>query len=300
MPGVFDLLFDEWVVGLGVPIIVGIGFALLSDEFKEFKAAKTCFVISAVWMYGKTIMWGVTTPENFKVRLLVLALVGAVVTVGLAEVLRLTNHRAASAQNASSVKFAYPWASGNISAAEPGKAVRATRISCYVMDWPMTDEQLQHGRLSMDSLFHFKLDVVRVDAFSTNTRRTFTVFSLDEPEWSSADAPKKLSAWIPLDRETTVYTYRAEARKAHWDGYVILRKAGGNLEREEASSGAVILDSGRTENMAITLFTSWENGNLTARISREYQPLTNDRLRQLGVNEILPQTLPTAKSPQSQ
>src|SRR2546430_10520825 len=96
MPAVLDLLFNEWLVGFGVPILIGAGFTLLADEFKEFKAAKTCFIIAAAWAYVKVIMWGLTTPESFKIRVLVFAVVGAVVTVGLGEALRLTSRRQAA------------------------------------------------------------------------------------------------------------------------------------------------------------------------------------------------------------
>jgi hypothetical protein len=49
MPVVLELLFNEWAVGFGVPILIGVGFTLLGNEFKEFKAARLCFWIGAVW-----------------------------------------------------------------------------------------------------------------------------------------------------------------------------------------------------------------------------------------------------------
>jgi len=93
MPVLLDLLFNEWLVGFGVPILVGIGLSLLADEFKEFTAARICFIFATLWAYGKMIMWGFTTPESFKVRALVIALVSASVAIGLVEALRLTTRR---------------------------------------------------------------------------------------------------------------------------------------------------------------------------------------------------------------
>jgi hypothetical protein len=113
-----------------------------------------------------------------------------------------------------------------------------------------------------------------------------TVMHLEEPEWSNADVSRKTSPWIPLDRGTTVFTYRAAARKAHWDGYIVLRKVGTKLETEEAISGEVELDSGHMERMAMTVFTAWKDGLLTQNITREYQPITHDRLKQFGIDEL--------------
>lgn len=87
-----DFIFNEWLVGFGVPIVITVGFALVGDEFKEYKAARWCFCISAAWMYGKVLMWSLSLSE-FRVRAIVVFLVFGIVGVGLMEVLRLTNRR---------------------------------------------------------------------------------------------------------------------------------------------------------------------------------------------------------------
>jgi hypothetical protein len=87
-----DFIFNEWLVGFGVPILIGVGFALVGDEFKEYKAARWCFCISAAWMYGKVLMWSLSV-STFRVRAIVVFLVFGIVGVGLMEVLRLTNRR---------------------------------------------------------------------------------------------------------------------------------------------------------------------------------------------------------------
>src|SRR5260370_172052 len=53
MENILDLLFNEWAVGLGVPLLIGIAFALLADEFKQFTAARVLFILAAASGYGK-------------------------------------------------------------------------------------------------------------------------------------------------------------------------------------------------------------------------------------------------------
>jgi hypothetical protein len=91
-----DLLFNEWLVGLGVPVLIGIAFALLSDEFKEFMAAKVLLVIAAGWAYGKAIFWATGTQVSFTIRALTLTAAGAALTIGLVETIRLANRREAT------------------------------------------------------------------------------------------------------------------------------------------------------------------------------------------------------------
>jgi hypothetical protein len=65
MQALLEILFNEWLVGFGVPILIGVGFTLLADEFKEYGAARWCFSVSAVWMCGKVLMWSVFPRKKF-------------------------------------------------------------------------------------------------------------------------------------------------------------------------------------------------------------------------------------------
>jgi hypothetical protein len=88
-----DSILNEWLVGFGVPIIIGVAFTLLADEFKEYKAARWCFSISAVWLCGKVLMWSVLSSQNFGVRAISVFLAFGMVGIGLMESLRLTSKR---------------------------------------------------------------------------------------------------------------------------------------------------------------------------------------------------------------
>jgi hypothetical protein len=88
-----DFLFNEWVVGLGVPILIGLGFTLLADEFKEYRAARVCFWASALWACGKVIMWSAFAVNNFWGRAAAVFIVCGLASVGLSEALRLTTRR---------------------------------------------------------------------------------------------------------------------------------------------------------------------------------------------------------------
>ncbi len=96
MRALLDLIFDWLTFGFGVPILIGVGFTLLADEFKAFKAARICFYIAAAWICGKVLMWSVFSSERFSLRAFVIFVVFGVAGVGLSEVLRLTTTRETS------------------------------------------------------------------------------------------------------------------------------------------------------------------------------------------------------------
>jgi hypothetical protein len=52
---VLEIVFDDWFA-LCVPILIGAGFALPADEYKEYSAARICFWAAAVWVWGKALM----------------------------------------------------------------------------------------------------------------------------------------------------------------------------------------------------------------------------------------------------
>jgi hypothetical protein len=108
MHTILDLVFDWLVFGLGVPILIGTGFALLADEVRQFTAAKVCFTVAAVWVFGKVAMWGIATSEKFSVRAGVTALVCAIVGVGLVEAIRLTANREAAVGRSESTQITAP------------------------------------------------------------------------------------------------------------------------------------------------------------------------------------------------
>jgi hypothetical protein len=97
---VLGLIFNEWLVGFGVPILVGIGLTLVSDEFKKFQAARMCFIIATVWVYGRVLMWSVFTSQSFYARAFVTFLAFGIVGVILTEGLRAASQRENLLKNA--------------------------------------------------------------------------------------------------------------------------------------------------------------------------------------------------------
>jgi hypothetical protein len=93
MRPILDSIFNEWVVGFGVPILVSLGIGMLADEFKEYKAARWCFWVSAVWVWGKILMWSAFTSQVFSIRAVIVFFVCGLVGIGLMESLRLTSKR---------------------------------------------------------------------------------------------------------------------------------------------------------------------------------------------------------------
>jgi len=90
---VLDSLFDWLVVGFGVPILIGVGLALLADEFKEFIAARVCFYLAAAWVCGKALMWSWSAQDRFVVKALIGFFVFGTVGVALIGLLYLTTKR---------------------------------------------------------------------------------------------------------------------------------------------------------------------------------------------------------------
>ena len=95
MHEVLDFLFNEWLVGFGVPILISAGFAFIGDEFRAFKWARICFVTSAAWICGKTLMWSVFSLDSFRSKAVVVFFACGFVGVALLAVLVLTTKREA-------------------------------------------------------------------------------------------------------------------------------------------------------------------------------------------------------------
>jgi hypothetical protein len=93
MKVILEYIFDWLPFGFGVPILIGVGLAMLADEFKAFTAARGCFSLAALWIYGKVFMWAYLTSDRFQIRAVVVFLVFGFVGIGLIEALRLTRHR---------------------------------------------------------------------------------------------------------------------------------------------------------------------------------------------------------------
>ena len=106
MPRVLEALFNDWAVGFGVPILVGLGITLLTDEFKDYKAARWCFWVSALWSWGKVLMWSKDSQETFSIRAVVVFIACGVVGVVLMFLLQLTNKRESPVESQNSLASA--------------------------------------------------------------------------------------------------------------------------------------------------------------------------------------------------
>ena len=76
-----------------MPILIGVGFNLPADEYKEYRAARVCFWAAAVWAWGKALMWSVFSSEGFGIRAVTVFIICGIVGIGLMELLRLTARR---------------------------------------------------------------------------------------------------------------------------------------------------------------------------------------------------------------
>jgi hypothetical protein len=91
---IFDLLSEWAFFAVGLPPTI-VGLFLLADEVKAFRAARVCFWIAALWVWGRIMWWGMHSPDGFLSRAIAIFLACGLVGVGLAEILRLTTRREA-------------------------------------------------------------------------------------------------------------------------------------------------------------------------------------------------------------
>jgi hypothetical protein len=104
---ILDFIFD-WLLVLGVPILIGAWFALLSDEFKRFKGARVCLYIATVWAFGKVLMWSAFSSDKFPIRALIVFFAFGIIGLCLSEALRLTTARERAATAASKTEELRP------------------------------------------------------------------------------------------------------------------------------------------------------------------------------------------------
>lgn len=90
---ILDYIFDWLPLGLGVSVLIGVGFTMLADEFKAFTAARICFYLAAMWIFGKVLMWGYFTSESFYTRTILAFLIFGIVGAAFLESLRLASRR---------------------------------------------------------------------------------------------------------------------------------------------------------------------------------------------------------------
>src|SRR6476659_2669437 len=86
-----DFIFRwEVVLGtVGVLLTVGVGVLALDD----FRIAKVCFGLVATDLAGGIAMWGVTTPLDARLRLLVVGVCFALVGILFVESVRYVDHK---------------------------------------------------------------------------------------------------------------------------------------------------------------------------------------------------------------
>lgn len=179
----------------------------------------------------------------------------------------------------------YPWVSANVSVTKDGGSVVAVRLPVYVREWP-PDANDEQGKFTTASLFHLNVTVDQIASVGATqdgneTRKSWTVRKLTAPEWSNTDARAERIPWLFLHGDVTVLLFRAEARQAFWDGYIVVTRKPIGLAREEAIVGMVTLPSGAKESMALTTWTE-DTGDPSHPVKvssvREYHPMTKERL----------------------
>jgi hypothetical protein len=81
------------VVGILVPFLVGAAMNLVGMTPAHFRAARACFVLSAILLGGMSVMWQVTTMQPLWFRMVTGGSIGALIGIGVPEGFRWVGHR---------------------------------------------------------------------------------------------------------------------------------------------------------------------------------------------------------------
>jgi hypothetical protein len=87
------------VLSLGLPSAMGAGGSVMGMAPPQYNIARACFCVAAMFAAGITIMFGLTVPVHWIVRIVGVGLLGAATAIGLVESLRWVtrNERTAEA-----------------------------------------------------------------------------------------------------------------------------------------------------------------------------------------------------------
>lgn len=81
------------VVGILVPVLIGVGFGVLGYSPAEYKLGRWCFWLSAGSLGGMQLFWEYETERPAITRVVIGLLVWTIIGVGLPELLRWVNRR---------------------------------------------------------------------------------------------------------------------------------------------------------------------------------------------------------------
>lgn len=96
----WSILFSWPVVGILVPVLIGIGVGVMSMSPPEFWIARSCFSLAALILLARVGAWIIYTQSSVVERIIVAFLIFGVVGVGWVESLRWVDSRQAKRETA--------------------------------------------------------------------------------------------------------------------------------------------------------------------------------------------------------
>jgi hypothetical protein len=89
--GLLDL--SAWAVAIVCPVLFGLGLTMVGPPHEEYRYARICFWLSAILLWGFSIVWGWKVNYSFPVRALGVTAISALAAIGLMQGLRITTSR---------------------------------------------------------------------------------------------------------------------------------------------------------------------------------------------------------------
>jgi hypothetical protein len=253
------------VLGVAVPLLWAIGAVLMSAPLI---APDIFFVAGAILLLVKFFTWPEFWRQTKRVKSRSSAIVIAAAVLPTYALIEM-NHRIPP--------FPFPWVSTAYQSSD------GIGVQIIVRDYPLDPGLNTIG--SSASLFHINILISKVVSVSKEGESWHEerIAYVNKEEWSNALDNQTL-AWLLIKNQTTVLEFQGTSRDANWDGYIVLKREKGQIQRFQSMRGAVIFP--RTKGkLALTEELNTDDSGVHKRILYEFQPLTKKRLLEYGVPE---------------
>jgi hypothetical protein len=253
------------VLGVAVPSLWAIGAVLMSAPLI---IPDICFAAGSILLLVKFFTWPEFWRQTKRVKLRSSAIVVAAAVLPMYALIEI-NHRTPT--------FPFPWVS------TANQSSEGMGVQIFVRDYPLDPGLNTVG--SSASLFHVNILISKVVSISKEGEAWHEegIAYVNKEEWSNALDNQTL-AWLPLKNQTTVLEFQGTSRDANWDGYIVLRREKGQIQRFQSMRGTVIFP--RTKGkLALTEELNTDDSGIHKLIPHEFQPLTKKRLLEYGIPE---------------
>jgi hypothetical protein len=172
--------------------------------------------------------------------------------------------------------YSFPWVR---TAYEEGDSVG---IQVCVREYPVESD------LHSSTLTQFGMSISAIKNVTRNTKNPswageLIVAPIKAEKWANEDCKSPL-VWVPVTKPV-VLEFEGSSDGGNWNGYVILSRENGHLHRYESMSGWISFPRSKAHFTRTEELTMNDKGQLAKYITEKWNPLTRQRLIELGIPE---------------